>query len=260
MSTPRLFLTNDDGIAAPGLAALAQALNRTGRFELRVVAPERQCSGVGHSVTIHEPLFAERCVLDGSVPAWKVDGTPADCVKLGLTSLFPDSAVDLVIAGINSGPNVGVNVLYSGTVGAALEACINGVPALAVSLAIAADGEWRFALAAEAAVQAAEAVLKHGLPPWTVLNVNVPNVPRKEQRGFRLTRHGHSGFKEYYLEEPSQGARRGFRLEGAMVYREDDPETDAVALREGWTSVTALGLNLLDSEAARQVAAWKLFS
>src|SRR5438132_9731210 len=115
----RILLTNDDGLASPGLTTLVSELLRTGEYDLRVVAPEKEQSGVGHCITIHWPLFAEKVALPepvNAVQAFQVAGTPADCVKLAITNLFPDFAPDLVISGINRGPNVGMNVLYSGTV------------------------------------------------------------------------------------------------------------------------------------------------
>lgn len=259
----RILITNDDGLSSPGLTTLVEELARTGRYDLRVVAPEREQSGVGHCITLHTPLFAEPATLPapvGHVPAFKVAGTPADCVKLAITNLFPDFAPELVLSGINRGPNVGMNVLYSGTVAGALEACINGIPALALSLDVPPAGLWHFTLAAELTLPLIAQTLEAGLPPWSALNVNIPNLPQAEIKGTRLTQHGRSGFKEFYIEERSEGARRRFRLEGNMVFRDEDPKIDAVALRQGWVSVTPLGLCMLDADAWRHVQDWTLFA
>ncbi|MBI3831995.1 MAG: 5'/3'-nucleotidase SurE [Planctomycetes bacterium] len=259
----RILITNDDGLSAPGLTTLVEELVRAGRYDLRVVAPEREQSGVGHCITIHTPLFAEPAKLPegiAHVPAYKVAGTPADCVKIAITNLFPDFAPELVLSGINRGPNVGMNVLYSGTVAGALEACINGIPSLALSLDVPPGGLWHYALAAELVQPIVASTLERGLPEWTALNVNVPNLPQAEIKGTRLTRHGLSGFKEYYIEEKAEGARRRFRLEGNMVFRDDDEGIDAVALRKGWISVTPLGLCLQDRKAWDHVAGWELFT
>jgi 5'-nucleotidase len=177
-------------------------------------------------------------------------------VKLALTNLFPDFAPDLVISGINRGPNIGINVFYSGTVAGALEAAINGLPALALSLDISANGVWHFAQAAEWALAPIQAALTHGLPAWTILNVNFPNRLRQEVRGYRLTRHGRSGFKEYYTEEAPEGPRRRFLLDGTMVFRDQDTVCDAAALGQGWISVTPLGLSLEDRGAWDHAARW----
>jgi 5'-nucleotidase len=262
-SPKRILLTNDDGLLSPGLLALARELLKSAEVELRVVAPEREQSGVGHCVTLYTPLFVEAATLPGElagIPAFQVAGTPSDCVKLAITNLFPDFAPDLVISGINRGPNIGINVFYSGTVAGALEASINGIPALALSLDIPPDGVWHFALAAEWALPAVRAALAHGLPPWTILNVNFPNRPAKEVRGYKLARHGRSGFKEYYTEEPPEGARRRFLLDGAMIFRDTDPAWDAAALREGWISVTPLGLSLEDATGWRHAQGWEFLA
>ncbi|HYG76147.1 MAG TPA: 5'/3'-nucleotidase SurE [Planctomycetota bacterium] len=259
----RILLTNDDGLSSPGLTTLVHELQRTGRYDLRVVAPEKEQSGVGHCITIHWPLYAEQVTLnDGleKVPAYKVSGTPADCVKLAITNLFPDFTPDLVISGINRGPNVGMNVFYSGTVAGAREACMNGLPALALSLDIPDSGLWHFALASELSIPFVDTVIQHGIPDWTVLNVNIPNRPQASIKGTRLTRHGKSGFKEYYVEEQREGARRRFRLEGSMVYRDEDTFIDAVALKDGWISATPLGLSTENGEAWKKLEKWELFS
>jgi 5'-nucleotidase len=258
----KILLTNDDGLAAPGLATLVHELQRTGRYDLRVVAPEKEQSGVGHCITIHWPLFAEKATLPdpvSNVPAFHVAGTPADCVKLAITNLFPDFVPDLVISGINRGPNVGMNVLYSGTVAGALEAVINGLPAVALSLDVPGNGIWHYSLAAEIAIPVIDAAIANGLPEWTALNVNIPNRAQSEIKGLRLTRQGRSGFKEYYVEEKTDTARRRFRLEGSMLFRDQDAGIDAIALRDGWVTVTPLGLSLLSTPALEQVEKWKMW-
>jgi len=259
----RILFTNDDGLSSPGLTTLVHELQRTGRYDLRVVAPEKEQSGVGHCITIHWPLYAEKVTLPdpiSSVPAFKVAGTPADCVKLALTNLFPDFKPDLVVSGINRGPNVGMNVLYSGTVAGALEAVINGFPAVALSLDIPASGLWHYALAAELSVPVIDAVVENGIPQWTALNVNIPNCPQVEIKGTRMTTQGRSGFKEYYIEEKPEDARRKFRLEGSMCYRDHDTTVDAIALREKWIACSPLGLSLLSADGWKSVEKWPLFN
>ncbi len=258
----RILLTNDDGLTSPGLTTLVHALQSTGRYELRVVAPEKEQSGVGHCITIHWPLHAEKAILPdpvSNVPAFMVAGTPADCVKLAITNLFPDFKPDLVVSGINRGPNVGMNVLYSGTVAGALEAVINEMPAVALSLDVPASGLWHFALASELSVPVIDAVVQNGLPPWTALNVNIPNRPQAEIKGTRITRQGRSGFKEYYIEEETGVPRRRFRLEGSMLFRDTDVDIDAVAIKEGWVSATPLGLSLLYAPGLESLKEWELF-
>jgi 5'-nucleotidase len=258
----RILLTNDDGLSSPGLTTLAAELLRTNRYDLRVVAPEKEQSGVGHCMTLHAPLYTEQVTLAdelSKVPAFKVAGTPADCVKIAITNLFPDFAPDLVLSGINRGPNVGLNILYSGTVAGALEACMNGIPAVALSLDVPSNGLWHFALAAELAVPLIDTVVAKGLPEWTALNINFPNVPQADIKGTRITRHGKSGFKEYYVEEMPEGPRRRFRLEGKMLFRDEDSSVDAVALCEGYIAVTPLGLAWDSLECLNAIQSWNLF-
>ena len=257
----KILLTNDDGMHSPGLMTLARELLAAG-FELRIAAPECEQSGVGHSVTLYTPLLAEAVTLPddlAGVPAFKVAGTPADCVKLAITNLFPDFTPELTLSGINCGPNIGINVFYSGTVGAALESCINGIPAVALSLDMPADGIWHFAQAAEHALPVVHLATERRLPPWTILNVNIPNRPGTEVKGYRLTHHGRSGFKEFYAEHPPVDGRRQFILDGTMIYRDTGVAFDSVSLREGWISVTPLGLSLEDEACRSHIEGGSLF-
>jgi len=258
----KILLTNDDGLSSPGLTTLVYELMRTKRYDLRVVAPEKEQSGVGHCITIHWPLFAEKVTLPdpvSEVQAFRVAGTPADCVKLAITNLFPDFVPDLVVSGINRGPNVGMNVFYSGTVGGAMEASMNGLPAVALSLDIPKNGLWHFGLASELSVPIIDAAIERGIPPWTVLNANIPNRAQSEIKGTKLTSQGKSGFKEFYVEETPEAGRRKFRLEGEMMYRDSDPLVDAVALRDGYVAVTPLGLSVQSDAAWEKVKDWPLF-
>src|ERR1043165_466191 len=258
----RILLTNDDGLSSPGLTTLLSELLHTGEYDLRVVAPEKEQSGVGPFFTSHWPLYAERVTLPEpvtTVPAFRVAGTPADCVKLAITNLFPDFVPDLVVSGINRGPNVGMNAFYSGTVAGAMEASMNGLPAVALSLGIPASGMWHFGLAAGLGLPLIREVLETGLPEWTVLNVNIPNCAQGEIKGVKLTPQGKSGFKEYYVEEPQGAGRRRFRLEGEMVFRDHNPDVDALGLRECWIAVSPLGLTMHDERAFQALRDWKMF-
>lgn len=239
---PRILLTNDDGWGAAGLIAIAEVL--AGFAELHVAAPRHEQSGVGHGITLRAHLDVEAASMRGAAAAYIVHGTPADCAKVGIKSLMADAPPDLVVSGLNDGPNVGVNVLYSGTVGAALEAAINGVSAVAVSKEFG-DG-LGFAEAASLLEPLLRKIAARGLPRWHILNVNVPSRPRAEIRGVRLTRHGVSGFEEFYTEAGAgapPGSRR-FSLDGVMKIRDTGGLSDAEALSDGFISVTPLDLNL----------------
>ena len=181
-----ILVTNDDGITAAGIKALVESLKKIG--DVAVVAPERERSAVGHAITMHKPLRANREKFFGEgIDAWSVNGTPSDCVKLGIEVLAKEKP-DLVFSGINRGPNLGTDVLYSGTVSAAVEAVMMGVPSAALSLA---SYEYEdYGAASEFAVSLALNMYREGLEGDTLLNVNVPGVSRDEIKGVRVTRLG----------------------------------------------------------------------
>ena len=190
---PTILLTNDDGIRAPGLLAMLEALSEWAK--VYVVAPDSERSGVGCAVTLTRDLESVPADKPPAAAAWAISGTPADSVKLGVAELLPERA-DMVVSGINRGPNVGVNVFYSGTVAAAIEAAVLGLPSVAVSLDYAPV--MPFELAAERVTPVVRAVLEKGLGRGYLVNVNVPNVPAGEMGPAVLTRHGRAGFREFY--------------------------------------------------------------
>ena len=253
----RILLTNDDGISAPGLAVAEEIAHDLAgpEGEVWVVAPAFEQSGVAHSVSYVRPMRLERL----EPRRFAVEGSPADCVLAGLHEILKETPPDLVLSGVNRGHNVAEDTLYSGTVGGALEAVINGFPAIALSLDIPASGLWHFALAAELCAPIIAAALEHGVPEWSALNVNIPNIPQADVKGTRLTQHGKSGFKEYYVEEAEENGRRKFRLEGSMAYRDQDTWLDAIALKEGYISVTPLGLNMFNQTAYDHFKKWPAF-
>ena len=184
--TKYILISNDDGIDAPGLLALKQSLETVA--PVRVIAPDRNWSAAGHAKTMHRPLRVRAAQLADGSAAYKCDGAPSDCIAVGLLGFFEERPA-LVVSGINPNANVGSDITYSGTVAAAMEAAVDGVPAIAVSL----DTDERaqhFASAGEYAARLARRVLQTGLPPDTLLNVNVPDVPRDEIRGVQITRAG----------------------------------------------------------------------
>ena len=192
-SRPLILLTNDDGIHAEGLRKLKTAAAKLG--QVRIVAPENEQSAVGHSITLYDPIKAHEVTKDGKFYGYGIGGTPADSVKLAVYSLLRRPP-DLVISGINNGANLGINVLYSGTVSAATEAAILGFPAMAVSLAQKKDPPYEWALPHIERLGAW--VLKCGLPRGVALNVNIPALPPDQDRGFKLTRQGLSKFRESF--------------------------------------------------------------
>ncbi|MBI4574992.1 MAG: 5'/3'-nucleotidase SurE [Planctomycetes bacterium] len=234
-----ILLTNDDGVWAPGIRALAAGLAALG--EVRVVAPLAECSGTGCRITLKDPLRV-RPVERGGVPfGLGVEGSPVDCVKLAFRVFLPRSP-DLVVSGVNQGANLGVNAFYSGTVGAALEGAMLGVPSLALSLARFTDPDFR--LSVEVGTAIARAVLGRGLPGRTLLNVNVPPLDPGEVRGLRLTRQGTGGLREEYERRTDPTGRDYYWIKGQPSPGTKDETSDDAAVRAGYVSVTPMVADL----------------
>lgn len=240
---PLILICNDDGIDAHGIAALASAMDGLG--ELMVAAPAVEQSAVGHAVTVFDPVRAhptEFEVPSGPIKAFAVTGTPADCIKLAMNRLVPRRP-DLVVSGINQGPNTAVNVIYSGTVSAATEAAILGVDSVAFSLC-----DWDpladFEAAGQVARQIAAHTLRNGLPPGTLLNVNIPS-PEVELQGIRVTRQARSRWEEEFEERLDPRQRPYYWLGGTFRNLESDAEdTDLHAIENGYVSVTPIHYDL----------------
>jgi len=234
-STPRILVTNDDGYTSEGIQVLADALEGLG--EVWVVAPNSEQSAVSHALTLDRPLRIER-LAERRIT---VDGTPTDCVAIGISNLMADRVPDLVVSGINFGFNMGADVHYSGTVSAAFEGVILGVPAMAVSLGV---GEGlSFHLAAKFAREVAGWILENGLPPDTLLNVN---VPLGEPLGVRLTRLGVRRYTEGVIESKDPRGRQIFWIGGGHPVWEPIPGTDFHEVASGFVSVSPLHLDMTD--------------
>ncbi len=246
-----ILISNDDGIHAPGLAALAEGLAPLGK--VMVVAPDRERSAVGHAVTLHRPLRLRQVRENW----YSVDGTPTDCVHLGIHGLL-QCPPDLLVSGINSGGNLGDDLTYSGTVSIALEGCLFGVPSLAVSL-VAREG-FQFGPASSIARTMAEAVIEHGLRPGIFLNVNVPNVSSMEDiRGIRMTRQGQRIFGNGVVEGRDPRGRPLYWI-GAreLGYVQEDIGTDVEAIAHGCVSVTPIRTDLTDHVFLEELRSWDL--
>lgn len=232
----KILVTNDDGIHAPGLLALYQELRHLG--EVAVVAPESEQSAVGHSISLSSPLRVHQVPLDGGVPGWAVSGTPADCVKIALAELL-STPPDLVVSGINLGPNVGINVLYSGTVSAATEASILGVRAMALSLDTYKNADFR------GAASLARGVLDRllawsGWFPGICLNVNLPALPPDQVRGIKFTRQDVGTLVEHFERRVDPRERIYYWLAEINERQETDLSTDFGALQAGYVSITPI--------------------
>ncbi|MDA8334911.1 MAG: 5'/3'-nucleotidase SurE [Peptococcaceae bacterium] len=235
----RVLLANDDGIEAAGITALRQVLEDLD-WEVYVSAPDRERSAVGHGITVHRPLRVRKYVWGEKSRGWSVDGTPADCVKLALENFLPQPP-DLVISGINLGPNLGTDVLYSGTVSAAFEGLINGFTAIAVSLAVYGEADYRPAAAflRDFLPQA----LRMTLPPCTMLNINVPpGVPR----GIRIARLGRRRYVNVFHRRTDPRGRAYYWMAGEVEDTDNGPGTDLAAVKDGFVSVSPLHCDLTD--------------
>jgi len=250
----QILVTNDDGIQAPGLLALKQALETMG--EVTVLAPERAWSAAGHTKTMHKPLRIWRVTLaDGSL-AYATNGTPSDCVSLALLGAIPIQP-DLVVSGINLGANMGYDITYSGTVAAAMEAVVAGLPALAVSLDTR-DENADYRLAAQVAARLAAQVLKRGLPPNTLLNLNVPALPADEMRGIRVTRLGRRVYRDVLIERTDPRGQPYYWIGGEPPGGVVEDGTDVGALAQGYISVTPLSLDMTAYSLLDDLRQWEL--
>ena len=248
-----ILLSNDDGIHAPGIAALYQAIRDMG--EVHVVAPSGEQSAVGHAITLSDPIKARKIVKNGAFFGHAVGGTPADCVKLAVCALLPQRP-DLVISGINLGPNAGISVLYSGTVSAATEGTILGIPSMAVSINTFKDPLWD--TAARIARYVAGLIRERGLPPRTLLNVNIPNLPLDQVRGFRVTSMGESRFVETFDRRTDPRGNVYFWMDGEMQSYGVTEGTDLEALDAGYVSLTPIWFDLTNQAALPSLRQWPL--
>jgi len=230
-----ILLSNDDGIQSEGLHALEGSFAELG--EVYTVAPDREQTSMSHALTLHRPLR----VHELSPRRFAVDGTPTDCVKLALTGLLAVKP-DLVVSGINKGPNLGDDIIYSGTVSAAIEGTLLGIPSIATSVA-ALEG-FQFEPAAEFTLALARRMLDVGLPLHTLLNVNVPALPKDQLKGWRVTRQGKRHYSEQVIERVDPRGRKYYWIGGDNLGFTRDQDTDCMAVHEGYISVTPLQVDM----------------
>lgn len=249
--TMRILLTNDDGIYADGLHALWRALNEIA--DVFVCVPDRPRSAVSHGITMHKPLRAT-AVSTPEGTAWTSNGTPADCVPLALLQLSPEQnfgTPDLVVSGINLGPNLGDDVHYSGTVAGAMEGMLNAIPSMAVSLADWENADWR--AAAEFCSDFAPKFVKLStqLPRDTFVNINVPNLAPEKIRGVRTTTQGSRRYKGDIVRYEAPQIGTYYWRGGEIIDRSESADTDILAVKEGYISVTPLHVDLTNREAMK---------
>ncbi len=233
----RILISNDDGVHAHGLRALVHAVAPLG--EVTVIVPDRPRSACSHSVTLHKPLRVEEVALDGQHTALTCSGTPSDCVALGIEAIMPVRP-DVVISGINLGPNIGDDVSYSGTIAAAMEAAIFGLKSIAISVCGSEGVD--FAYAAQLARQTAELLLATDFPPETILNLNVPNLPADEIVGLEITRQGRRRWRDQFEKRADMRGGHYYWRGGVPEDDPDEPGTDVWAIHHKRVSITPLSL------------------
>jgi len=249
-----VLLTNDDGIYAPGLRALRKELFKLG--DVIVVAPATEQSAVGHSITLLTPLLIQQVFDENEQPlGWAVEGRPADCVKLALVELLKEPP-DLIVSGINAGSNAGINVMYSGTVAAAIEGSFFGIPSIAVSLEYTEPVRLDFARAAPMARYIIEQILERRPGPGMLFNVNIPSLELGPPRGVRVLPQGLVRYQERYQRRTDPRGRTYFWTLPDLVQPVDTAVNDVTGLKEHFITVTPLRYDMTDTEILRTMQEW----
>lgn len=252
---PLILVTNDDGVDAKGIRMLADTARQFGRVIM--VAPSTGQSGKSHAITFNTPLRLRRIFYDPYFEIYKTNGTPTDAVKLAQRFLLRNEKIDLVISGINHGSNTATSTLYSGTVAAAMEGCINGLNAIAFSLCDYAHN-CDFEAALLAAKKLIPMVLEKGLPPHTCLNVNIPNIPISEIKGFKITRQANNYWDEIIDERTDPMGRSYYWMSGDMLRVDKSRDTDEWAVSHKYISITPITTDLTAHNFINSFKEWKL--
>ena len=248
-----ILVCNDDGIDAPGIYALVQELKKLGNVS--VFAPDKQQSAVGHAITMNYPLRVTKFAKNRKFFGYAIEGTPADSVKLAARTLL-DEKPDLLVSGINHGSNTAINVIYSGTVSAATEGTVLGIPSIAVSLTTYNEPDFRFA--AKFARKLATFILKKGLPEGTLLNVNIPPVKEKEIRGVRITRQGKTRWDDTFEVRRDPANKEYYWLKGKLEVLDRSPDTDQIAVMNNYVSITPIQLDVTDYKTLKKMRDWNI--
>ncbi len=249
----RILVTNDDGIDSEGLIALRDSLSRLG--ETVVIAPDRNWSAAGHNKTMHKPLRVTKVRMAGDIEGYSCDGTPSDCVAMSMLGLAGPRP-DLVVSGINKGANLGGDVTYSGTVAAAMEAVISGVPGIAVSISSLHDQD--FQVAADFAAELAGRVMEARIDPTVLLNVNVPSLQREAIKGVLVTRLGRRVYRDQLIERKDPFGRSYYWIGGDEPTGEAEEGTDIGAIANGFISVTPIHMDLTNYSLIDQLKGWNM--
>jgi len=249
--TMKILLCNDDGIDAKGLKVLAETLSS--RVELFIAAPDTERSAVGHAITIIDPLKVKEHYHNDELFGYAVSGTPADCVKLALNSLM-EKKPDLIVSGINQGANLGTDIIYSGTVSAATEGTLLGIPSIAVSIN-SYERTARFDTAAQIVCELLDFLPEFSVPEGTLLNVNVPNIPREDVCGFRITSQGKSKYVEEYVQRIDPRGNVYYWINGSLGEIEEEEHADYRAIHDNCVSITPIHFDVTNYDFMHAVKA-----
>lgn len=253
----RILVMNDDGINADGIYALAMAMQQLG--DVTVVAPAEQQSAASHRINIADTLRVRQIRGQNKWPegikAYSVTGSPADCGKIALFSIMRDCPPDLAVSGINAGNNAGVNAIYSGTIGAAAEAALCGIPSMAVSLDVYRNADYTYS--AEFALEFAKKLIANPLPPGVLANINLPNLPKEKIKGVQITRASMATYNESYYEHTDSHGRHHYWLEGDYDSHSDVPGTDLYAIKNGYIAITPIHFDLTANAAMGILSEYK---
>ena len=253
MPSPSILIVNDDSIFSDGIKALWEAMSEIGKTT--VVAPKSEHSGAGHAITISRPLHAEKIDLQCGLSGYAVNGTPADSVKFAV-NLLMDKKPDILVSGINPGSNVGQSILYSGTVSAAREGTFRGLSSIAISL----DGDSNIDYSPSKTISQVivKSVLKNGLPNDTLLNVTIPNLPKEEIRGFKITKQGSMYFSDCFKKIENSRGLEGYWLTAEHNDPDHSKNNDSVAVKDGYVSVTPLHSEQTNFSFIQELSRWGL--
>jgi len=252
---PLILVTNDDGITAPGIRALIKIMNKIG--DVVVVAPDKAQSGMGHAITIDNVLTCNSITIDdGPQLEYTCSGTPADCVKMAISEIL-NRKPDLCVSGINHGANASINVIYSGTMSAAIEAGIEGVPAIGFSLL---DFKWDadFKVSEEYVENITLNALSEGIPEGVVLNVNIPNFKKEEIKGVKICRQANGYWKEDFDKRKSPFGKEYYWLSGEFVCKDRGQDTDIYALEKGYVSIVPVQFDMTAHHMIQKLNTWEL--
>ncbi len=254
MKKPLILVTNDDGVDAPGLKSLIKSLNKIGK--LVVVSPEEPQSGMGHAITMKTPIRYKKLHASPEIDIYSCNGTPVDCVKISADKIITEKP-DLLLSGINHGVNSSINVIYSGTMAAAIEGAMLNIPSAGFSLCdYSADAD--FSATGKYVRVIAENIIKYGLPDGVCLNVNIPAVKSREIKGMKICRQANGYWDEGYEEEIGPAKKKYYWIRGTFIYTDKGKDTDVWALSNNYVSVVPIQLDLTSYNTLEKLKKWKI--